>query len=343
MVEAAPRKKTLPPLSRLKNIKQIEIYKDRVKQRQQELKQMQQSGADPAAIKKLKSLLTKAQKDLSFYQSAERPKDWHSVEGLTRAAERFLESMGGAEEYVDWYDRHRDMVEAIYGSDREWGGGPDLFYDILAALSPRNKVRRNLGMAMTAYNAQKEAALSGNLEEFQHTKQTAPGAMPVHLMNLNRILQGEPLGGEKVPPFAENLKGDVNEVTIDMWMGMLFFGNAQPTPNQILKGKEVVREIALALGKTPRYIQGLLWEMVMRHWGKQDIDFKKAIESVLTEGIGSRRDRKKRTRPLGIDEGQTLPVRGSRRASVEDASVKEMADAITELLRREFGPEVVGE
>jgi hypothetical protein len=264
---------------------------------------------------------------------------------LQTAAERFLESMGGEEAYVDWYDRHRDLVEAIYGPDREeWGGGPDLFYDILASLSPRNLVRRNLHMAMTAYNNQKEAVLAGN-PEFQHTKQTSPGSMPAHLMNLNRVLRGEPLGGKKVPPFAGNLRGDVNEVTIDMWMGMLFFGTEQPSPNQILKGKQVVREIAANMGKTPRYVQGLLWEMIMKQWGKPDVDFKKAIESVLTEGVGSQRDRKKRTFPPGVGKGPaTLPMTGSRRrASVEDASVAEMADAITTLLEREFGPDLDAE
>ena len=83
----------------------------------------------------------------------------------------------------------------------------------------------------------------------------------------------------------------------------------------------------------------------MSHWGKPDMDFKKAIESVLVEGIGSRRDRKKRTFPAGVGEGPaTLPMTGSRRrASVEDASVAEMADAITTLLEREFGPDLDAE
>lgn len=340
MVVAGPRRKKLPPLSRLKNVKELETYKDRVRQRQDELRQMKQSGADADAITQQEKLLKKARQDLNFYQSAERPKEWHSVEGLTRAAERFLESMGGAEEYVDWYDRHRDLVEAIYGQDRAWGGGPDLFYDILAALSPRNKVRRNLGMAMTAYNNQKEAVLSGNLE-FEHTKKTSPGSMPVHLMNLNRVLRGQPMGGEKVPPFSKALRGDPASITIDMWMGMLMFGHGQPSPKEILKAQEVVRKIADAMGQTPRYVQGLLWEMVMRQWGRSDIDFKTAIEGVMTKGIGSRGDRKKRKFPPGIGEKSILPMTGSRRASLTvDTSTDDIADAILVLLKREFGPDV---
>src|SRR6516225_11265588 len=51
--------------------------------------------------------------------------------------------------------------------------------------------------------------------------------------------------------------------------------------NDALFAKQVVKQIALKMGKSPRYFQGLLLEMVMKHWREPSVDFKKAIEEVM--------------------------------------------------------------
>jgi hypothetical protein len=113
--------------------------------------------------------------------------------------------------------------------------------------------------------------------------------------------------------------------------------------NDALFAKPMVNQIALKMGKSPRYVQGLLWEMVMKQWGKPSVDFKKAIEQVMER---RRQAVKKKLAPASEeDEGEDIiPVTASRRrASLSpDSSVSEVADAILELLKEEFGPDLDG-
>jgi hypothetical protein len=366
----SPKEKKPVSLSTRKTRSDLKVYQDRVKQRQNELKWMQRYfGNDQKAIKKMQQLLKRAQRDLAE-ESVQRPKEWHSVEGLYGAAEQFWRDMGGDETYEDWYDRHRPAIEDIYGPDRKLGGGPEAFYKILAAMSPRNKVMRNMSMAFVAYQNWKKAGFPSGETGFRFTQQNVPGAMEKsHLMNMNRILRGEPLSGMKVPPFERNLQGDVDQVTIDMWMGILFFGHATPSDDEIKYAQKVIRQYARRMGKTPRFVQGLLWEMVMKRWGEPNMDFKRALEIVLGrqergEEImqgneylkklrkQQKQQQKEQQRAGSVRRGRPSPGGGehilpmtarNRRATLSlDTPVDDVVDALQELLEGEFGSDLEG-
>jgi hypothetical protein len=113
--------------------------------------------------------------------------------------------------------------------------------------------------------------------------------------------------------------------------------------NDALFAKQVVKQIALKMGKSPRYFQGLLLEMVMKHWREPSVDFKKAIEEVMER----RRQavEKKLATASEEEEGEDIiPMTANRRpASLAlNTPVDEVADAILELLKEEFGPDLDG-
>jgi hypothetical protein len=81
-------------------------------------------------------------------------------------------------------------------------------------------------------------------------------------------------------------------------------------------------------------------EMVMKHRGEPSVDFKKAIELVMER---RRQAVEKKLAPDSEEEEgeDIIPMTGSRRrASVEEASTDEIADAIITLLEEEFGPDL---
>ena len=47
---------------------------------------------------------------------------------------------------------------------------------------------------------------------------TSKAVLPAHLNNIIRALQGRKLSGDKVSRFAANLRGDLSDVTIDVWI-----------------------------------------------------------------------------------------------------------------------------
>jgi hypothetical protein len=110
-----------------------------------------------------------------------------------------------------------------------------------------------------------------------------------------------------------------------------------------LNAYQVVNQIAIKMGKSPRYVQGLLWEMVMKHWGEPSVDFRKAIEQVMER---RRQAVEKKLAPASEEEKgeDIIPMTASRRrASLSpDSSASEVADAILELLKEEFGPDLDG-
>jgi hypothetical protein len=204
-----------------------------------------------------------------------RDRRWKTIPGITRAAQEFLEKMGGREQYVNWYDRHRAWIEQRFGPDREWGGGPDLFYRFLAATSPNNAVESNVTMAWRAYQEFRNAKRSGSPVTFENYIRS-------HKLNLYRAAEGEELSGPKVNPFDQNLRGvEGAPAVVDLWMGRLLFGEDKPTPKQIAYAQEVIQKIADSQGWGISYTQGLLWEMIRDRWGHAPADFLASLERIL--------------------------------------------------------------
>jgi len=100
---------------------------------------------------------------------------------------------------VDWYKRTREKLIADYGKDA------DLIADLIAATSPRTPIAINIELAEEVY---KKYCL---FEDYQNVK----GLLPNHRANIEKALLRKPLAGLKVQAFAENLKGNLNAITVD--------------------------------------------------------------------------------------------------------------------------------
>jgi len=95
------------------------------------------------------------------------------------------------------------------------------------------------------------------------------GTLPNHQLNIIRALQRQPLSGNKVTAFAANLKGDYEQVTLDVWM-CRHYGYPQ-----ILSDKKyaelaaIVKTEAAAAGLHPAEYQAVIWHETIRAYGKK--------------------------------------------------------------------------
>ena len=103
--------------------------------------------------------------------------------------------------YKDWY---RDCGDKIR---QEYGRYAGLFIGLLAATSPRKQVSANFRLANRIFHRH----IGGLPIEYDRL-------LPAARSNVKRALLNEPLSGNKVRAFAENLKGNFDAVTIDIWI-----------------------------------------------------------------------------------------------------------------------------
>ncbi len=151
-----------------------------------------------------------------------------------------------------WYTDSRKVIEKMFGDDA------DLFCDILAATSPRKQVKANWRLAMRIYDAYKSG-----------TDYSVVGMLPNHVGNVDRALSGLPLSGNKVSAFAANLKGDLNRVTIDVWvLRYLRSDRTTLTPKQYGILEKKIQRMAKRKGLLPAQYQAKIWAEAMRQAGK---------------------------------------------------------------------------
>ena len=165
--------------------------------------------------------------------------------------------------YGKWY---RLIGEEIH---RRFGQDADLFCDLLAATSPRCHVRRNWRIACRIYNAYKAGKdpLYGGV------------TMRNHLPNVIRALARLPLHGPKVRRFAENLKGQSDRVTVDVWIcRALGIDSNRLTSLDYEQAEHRVQLSAYFAGCTPAEYQAALWQVQRMADGHKPISFLAAID-----------------------------------------------------------------
>lgn len=148
-----------------------------------------------------------------------------------------------------WYANSRIVIEQLFDN-------PDLFCDLLAATSPRKQVTANWRLAKRIYNN----AIAG-------LPIPLGGMLPAHVKNVMRALWGLPLSGPKIKAFAANLKGDLQQITIDVWIE-----RAYPELNH----KQITHRIktgARRLNMTPAEYQAIVWTKTRIKYGKRPISF----------------------------------------------------------------------
>lgn len=153
--------------------------------------------------------------------------------------------------YKDWYTIARHNINMVYQY-------PKLFVDLLAATSPRKQVKANLRLANKFYNG----VLHGYSIEYILNNFNISGVLPNHIPNIKRAIAGKILSGEKIKSFAENLKGNMYAVTIDIWvLRYLRINRDTLTPKQYNDIAKRIKRNAKYHGLLPAEYQAVIWNI----------------------------------------------------------------------------------
>ena len=174
---------------------------------------------------------------------------------------------------VNWYGDATMLIKQLYGDN--W----QLFVDLLAATSPRQSVKRNW--------RQSAAILAAYVDRDVKPKRFGDllgDVMTSHLNNVVRALQGRPISGPKVSRFAENLKGNLDVVTIDTWICKAYGIDHKVLTTSVYGRLE--NRIATDAGRQgldAANWQAVLWFAVRRLAGKRVRSFVSVYNSIFCE------------------------------------------------------------
>jgi hypothetical protein len=177
---------------------------------------------------------------------------------------------------LTWYQDATVLIRSLYGDN--WR----LFVDLLASTSPRSQVKKNWRISdaiLKAYLDRK--AKPKHFGDLLASKQI----LPAHLNNVIRSLQGRPIHGQKVWRFAENLKGNLDVVTIDVWICRAYGidGKKDLTPDMYKRLEKRIVSDAKRTNATPAGYQAVLWYAVRREAGLRAKSFVSVYRSIFCE------------------------------------------------------------
>jgi len=174
---------------------------------------------------------------------------------------------------LTWYQDSKALIQSL------WGPYWETFVDILASTSPRISVKKNWRMSveiMQAYlnrdaKPEKLADVLGSL-------------MPAHLDNVLRSFQRKPIHGPKVSRFAANLKGNLDVVTIDVWICRAYgIKHKALTPSIYARLERKIRQDARRCNATPAGYQAVIWYAIRRKNGLRDRSFLQVYREIKCE------------------------------------------------------------
>lgn len=148
--------------------------------------------------------------------------------------------------YGDAFSRvFREALDLNFPSER--------LADIVAVLSPRNRWERNIADAVALVRAVRAGDPLPQVGTFRGNAEKAAA-----------IARGEPytLKGPKVSAFAENLKGDREAVTLDVWAWRALTRGKRTGPRSAADyaiGARAVAEVAARTGYSARTCQAITW------------------------------------------------------------------------------------
>jgi len=161
-----------------------------------------------------------------------------------------------------WYQRSRILIYKLFGEDAP------LFIDILAATSPRKRIKENWRCAVRIYHSYKRGKVNWY------------GIMETQKANVQRALDREPLSGDKVFAFSENLKGDLTAVTVDTWICKAYnIKNLTPKRRRFITND--IKDKARELGMFPAEYQAILWCDIIRKAGIKPVSYEDVVDKQL--------------------------------------------------------------
>lgn len=174
---------------------------------------------------------------------------------------------------LTWYQDATKLIQQLYGDN--W----QLFVDLLASTSPRSQVKKNWRVAdaiLKAYLDRK--AKPKHFGDLLASKQI----LPAHLNNIIRSLQRRPISGQKVWRFAENLKGNLDVVTIDVWICRAY-GIDDLSSSVYKRLEKRIASDARRANATPAGYQAVLWSAIRREAGLRAKSFVSVYRSIFME------------------------------------------------------------
>lgn len=183
-------------------------------------------------------------------------------------------SIQGYKKYKDWYRNTRSSLINKFTSDYKMVAG------LIASTSPRRDVQRNIRIAVTIYKAYKEHPKQFVNEMINNRKQFCKKfeLMSAHynnvkttiLHNYNKPLE---LSGNKVNAFYNNMIGNYDYVTIDIWM-LRILGltkEAIVSKKEYLHLSNIISEVAKEQNLLPAELQAILWIKYKQEIGQEQI------------------------------------------------------------------------
>jgi hypothetical protein len=174
---------------------------------------------------------------------------------------------------LTWYPDANKLIRKIYGDNWE------LFVDLLAATSPRQSIKRNW--------RQTAAILAAYITRQEKPKQFGriiENVMYSHLPNVIRALQRRPINGPKVSRFAENLKGNLQVVTIDVWICKAYGIDQKKLTSALYNRLEKkIQADAKRAKTTPAGLQAVIWYAIRRNAGLKVKSFVSVFSAIARE------------------------------------------------------------
>ena len=184
--------------------------------------------------------------------------------------------------YKNWYKNANIKIKKEYGKDSV------LFSGLIASTSPRFSIKRNINTAKAIYQDFKKEDKKTFVKNAIENKQDFLKRYKIinsHFNNIIRILNFNYddkkipiLSGLKVNSFFQNLIGNYEAVTLDIWMIRYFnYNKAYLTIRPYKIFTRIIRKLAEKENLKPCELQAILWSKIRLEHGFKPINFVRFI------------------------------------------------------------------
>lgn len=183
--------------------------------------------------------------------------------------------------HKNWYRKTRVLLIKKYGKNYK------LFSGLLASTSPRFQVKRNYNTSLIIYNDYINNPSNflkyaiGNKKQFIKKYKL----LPAHYNNIIRTLSHNfingkklVLSGNKVNSFYNNIIGNYQYVTIDIWMLKYFNYEGNLTIKKYKYFTRIIRKLSVKYNLLPCELQAILWEKIRYKYNVKPSNFYQYIE-----------------------------------------------------------------
>ena len=196
-----------------------------------------------------------------------------------------------------WYKRMTPLLKHFFGDDAE------LFTNLLAATSPRQKPTQNFKDALQAYTRYKLGHFDDIIKKYKETGKIEDWMKPRQLndakMSLNsdavlKVLSGKwKSSGPKTPNFNTNLLGTGHEATIDIWAHRTLsrlagwkgkVSNSAIDNLEFALGQHAFRHAADKLGIDPDDLQAVAWYGEQKLYGEKAESYDAPMQELVQKG-----------------------------------------------------------